>query len=68
MMPQNEKHPVFDDMTVPLKDIMVEYIREHFSNLLGKDVNLLDTANGLDIIAMKLQDKMDTGREKTKVA
>ncbi|OGH55546.1 MAG: hypothetical protein A3G34_00520 [Candidatus Lindowbacteria bacterium RIFCSPLOWO2_12_FULL_62_27] len=29
---------------------MTEYIRSHFSGLLGEDIKLLDLPNGLDLI------------------
>jgi len=32
---------------------VIEYIKEQFSDLLGKDVALLDLPNGLDIVKEK---------------
>ena len=32
---------------------MIEYIRKHFSDLLGEDVKLLDQPGGLEMIGAK---------------
>jgi hypothetical protein len=37
---------------------MVEYIREHFADLLGQDMGLLDVPGGLEILSKKLQSNL----------
>ena len=37
---------------------MIQHIKENYGDLLGKDINLLDLPNGLEIVQAKIQQKL----------
>lgn len=37
---------------------MIQHIKENYGDLLGKDVNLLDLPNGLEIVQARIQQKL----------
>jgi len=50
------KQRFFDSASGPdLRSTMIDYIREHFSDMLGDHVALLDEPEGLDTLATMLR-------------
>lgn len=39
---------------------MVTWIREHYSNVLGKEINLINQKNGLELLQQKVQGMLRT--------
>ncbi len=37
---------------------MIQHIKENYGDLLGKDINLLDLPNGLEIVQAKIQQRL----------
>jgi len=54
-MAASEKVVYFDSYCPTFKKEMVEYIRKYYRDALGKDIILLDTPRGLDILAAKMR-------------
>ena len=48
-------NPLYDGPPEEFRARMIEYIRIHFADLLGKDARLLDEPNGLDLIQQKVE-------------
>lgn len=37
---------------------MIQHIKENYGDLLGKDINLLDLPNGLEIVQARIQQRL----------
>ncbi len=37
---------------------MIQHIKENYSDVLGKDINLLDLPNGLEIVQARIQQRL----------
>ncbi len=48
MFPTDDQSPFSDQGD--FRSQVVEYIKEHFADVLGSDVNLLDRPDGLDVV------------------
>ena len=44
------------DGTPATRNVMLSYIREHFGELLGEHVNLLDQPDGLEVLSQMLRE------------
>lgn len=53
------KTPLFQAKTdAEFRIRMIQHIKENYGDILGKDINLLDLPNGLEIVQAKIQQKL----------
>lgn len=60
ILPTPEFDPMFAEDGVPFRDKMIRYIQREFADLLGADVCLLDTEEGLETLSRIVRTKRAT--------
>lgn len=61
---KNDRRFAFDS-DADAREKMTAYIEEHFSELLGDEIKLLNLPNGLDILSARIRDRVAASRGET---
>lgn len=57
IIPTPEHDPLFANDGIPFRAKMTEYIQREFADVLGPNVGLLRTSEGLDILSRRYSNK-----------